>query len=75
MKVTLNFEDLAQNMRQLNEFLDKKGLSAVYGGQGNTAGTEGNGEYEDTKPIYPPYSQKIYPNYCESTYVNYIIKP
>lgn len=24
MKVTLNFEDLAQNMRQLNEFLDKK---------------------------------------------------
>ena len=74
MKISLNGKDLAQNKEELSDFLDKKGLSLIYGGQSsNNHLDEAYDTMEDT--IRNPYSDKIYPNYCESTYVNRFYKP
>lgn len=74
MKISLTFEDLAENAKDLNDFLSEKGMSAICGGQVEEGSTGGVETQDLNKPIYRPYMQIIYPNYCESTYVNRLVR-
>ena len=73
MKFNLNNKDLVQNIDQLNEFLNKKGMSTIIGGQSAVDNAEEVAEYGyDKSTTLRPYPNTIYSNYCESTYVNRI---
>ena len=74
MKISLTFEDLAENTKDLNDFLSEKGMSAIYGGQVKEGATDGVEAQNLNKPVYRPYMQIIYPNYCESTYVDHCVR-
>lgn len=74
MKISLTFEDLAENANELNDFLSKKGMSAICGGQVVEGDTGEIDTHDLNKPVGRPYMQVIYPNYSESTYVNHLVR-
>lgn len=76
MKISLSFEDLAENAKELNDFLNEKGMSAICGGQVEEGATDGIEIQNLNNPVHRPYMQIIYPNYSESTYVNrFVVRP
>lgn len=69
MKYALSLDDLVQNKDYINDFLDSKGMTAIYGGQSTMDGTNDNEDCSE-QVLGGNYTEKIYPNYSESTYVN-----